>query len=106
MGNTRRFNPSRRQAVRSLKQRNKDLRSEIGYLEGLVMVTEAKLAASRMERPADLDEWVANALIDGDMSPEEVAEWEAMSPGEQQEFLDQLGQRINESIAAADQPPS
>lgn len=50
-----------------------------------------------MERPADLEEWVDS--IQGDLSADEKAEWDALSPEERETFLDQLGQRINVSEA-------
>lgn len=92
MGNTRRFNPSRRQRVLSLKERNKQLAQEAGYYQGLVMAQAAQLEAMHMERPEGLDEWIDTIL--GDLDEQELAEWESMTPAEREMFVDQLGQRI------------
>jgi hypothetical protein len=93
MGNTRRFNPSRRQKVLSLKEQNKQLAAEAGYYHGLATALAAQQEAAKMERPADLEEWLASVIPD--MSPEELAEWESMSAEEREAFTDELGQRIN-----------
>ena len=100
MGNTRRFNPSRRAKVLGLKEQNHRLIQQVGYLEGIAAARTAQLAAAQMERPPDLDEWVATAITDLDEA--ELAEWNAMTPEAQDEFVTQLGVRINESKATLD----
>ncbi len=95
MGNTRRFNPSRRQKVLGLKADNRRLAAEAGYYRGLALGLAAEAEAARMERPADLEEWVDSILPD--LDAEETAQWEAMSDEERATFVDQLGQRISAS---------
>lgn len=104
MGNTRRFNPSRRQKVLSLREQNRVLVAALGYQEGMSRALAAQNQALQMERPADLEEWVAS--IQDDLSAEEKAEWDGMSPEEREDFLNGLGQRINvaEALLGEDAP--
>lgn len=69
-------------------------------LEGTLQARTAQLAALQMERPPDLDEWVATAVAD--LDPEELAQWQEMTPDEQTQFVAELGVRINQSKAALD----
>jgi hypothetical protein len=101
MGNTRRFNPSRRQRVLGLKEQVRALNAQNGYLSGQIAAERAIHAASLMERPPDLDEWVAQATQDFD--GEERAQWEAMSEDEQAAFIEELGAKINTSRALLDE---
>jgi hypothetical protein len=104
MGNTRRFNPSRRQRVLGLKEQNKALRGQLTYAEGFIQGQQAIIAATKMERPPDLEEWVESILPD--MNDAERAEWDAMDPADRAEFLDSLGEQINRSIKASESEPS
>jgi hypothetical protein len=104
VGNQRRFNPSRRQKVLGLREQNKRLVAALGYQEGLTQALSAQLRASTMERPADLEEWVAS--IEDDLSEQERAAWDELDPQEREEFLDQLGQRINVSGALLGEQPA
>lgn len=76
-----------------LKEQNRRLVAALGYQEGLTQALAAQNQALKMERPADLEEWVAS--IQDDLSEEEKAEWDALTPEDREQFLDQLGQRIN-----------
>lgn len=78
-------------------------------MKGMALGLEAQLAATKMERPADLEDWIRDVALP-DMSPEERAEWDALGDEDRETFLDQLGQRINETkllaIAGAGESPS
>lgn len=109
MGNSRSFRPGRQARRQSLKDQIRGQARELAYLRGMTLGLEAQLAATKMERPADLEDWIAEVALP-DMSPEERAEWDALSDEERETFLDQLGQRINEtkalSVAGVDAAPS
>jgi acyl-CoA reductase-like NAD-dependent aldehyde dehydrogenase len=104
MGNTRRFNPSRRQKVLGLREQNRLLVAQLGYQQGVTQALAAQNEALKKERPADLEDWIDS--IQADLSAEEKAEWDALSAEEREEFLDQLGQRINVSEALLGELPS
>jgi hypothetical protein len=94
MSNKNGFSPRRKAAVRGLKAENKRLREEAEYNRGLAMSTQAQLAATRMERPPDLDDWIEAEVVPL-MNKEEREEWFAQTPEEMEAFKDELGQRIN-----------
>lgn len=100
MSNTRIFRPGRKAKRLSQKQQIKTLNAQVGYLQGLAMGLAAENEALKMERPADLEDWV-DSILD-DLSEDERAEWDAMSGEDQQQFLDRLGQNINVSKAVLD----
>lgn len=100
MGNTRQFRAGRRQKVLSQKERIKQLTQELGYTQGLLMATAAELEATKMERPADLDEWV-DSIVE-DMDEGERSEWDSMDEAEKAAFKDKLAERINRSKALLD----
>jgi len=108
MSNTRRFKPGRQARRQSLKAQLKQAEAENAYYRGFATSLQAQLRATQMERPADLDEWIESVIPD--MDEAERAEWEAMTPDEREEFLDQLGHSINvaQELAAAgvDEPAS
>lgn len=82
---------------------------ELAYMRGMSIGLEAQLAATKMERPADLEDWIREVALP-DMSDEERAEWDAMSDAQRETFMDQLGQRINATellaTAGAGEAPS
>lgn len=94
MSNSRRFRPGRQAARQSLKSQVKARDLELARQRGINLGLQAQLSASKMERPADLEDWIREVALP-DMSPEERAEWDAMNEDERETFLDQLGQRIN-----------
>lgn len=94
MGNSRNFRPGRRQRTLSIKQQVKQLERENAYQRGLAASLQAQLAATRMERPADLEQWIDEVAL-ADMDPDERDAFDALSPAERETFIDQLGQRIN-----------
>lgn len=104
MGNTRRFRAGRQGKVLSQKEQLRQLRAENAYLSGYAASVEAQLAAAKMERPADLEEWIDSVLPD--LSDEERTEWDAMSPEEREAFKDALGQQINQAEALLASPSS
>lgn len=93
MGNSRQFRAGRRQKVLSQKERIRQLTAQLGYQEGLNMALAAQVQAAKMERPADLEEWIDSVVPD--LSDEERAEWDAMSDDEREAFKNALGQKIN-----------
>lgn len=100
MGNSRTFRPGRQAARRSQKQQIRDLKAQLWYQQGLNEAVIAQLEAARMERPPDLDEWVASIVPDMDEAEREA--WDAMNDIEREEFLDRLGQKINMSKVMLD----
>jgi hypothetical protein len=94
MGNTRTFKPGRAQKRLSQKQQIRLLEHELAYADGALQATQAQLAATRMERPSDLEEWIQEVAIPT-MDREEREAWDAMSDTERETFKDELGQRIN-----------
>lgn len=107
MGNSRRFRAGRQAKTQSLKAQLKAIDRENSYYRGYAASLEAQLAATNMERPADLDEWIDSVALP-DMDPEERQAWEAMSEPERDRFKDELGQQINATklMAARGQTPS
>lgn len=100
MGHSRRFRAGRQARRISQKEQIKALTAQVGYQQGLNMALAAELEAYKMDRPADLEEWV-DSILD-DFSEEEREQFESMDHEERQEFLDRLGQRINVSKALLD----
>jgi hypothetical protein len=96
MSNSRAFRPGRQARRASMKDQLRAKDRELAYLRGMSLGLEAQLAATKMERPADLEDWISNVAIP-DMSDEERAQWDAMSPDERETFLDELGVQINAS---------
>ena len=94
MGNTRRAKPGRQARVLSQKDEIRRLKAEVQYTTGYAESLQAQLAATRMERPADLDQWIEDEAIPL-MDKEERDAWEAQTPEEREAFKDELGQRIN-----------
>lgn len=94
MGNSRQFRPGRSQARLSQKAQIRQLRAETAYYRGYAESVQAQLAATKMERPEDLDEWVESILPD--MDDNERAVWDSLSPAEQEDFKESLGQKINQ----------
>lgn len=94
MSNSRNFRPGRAAKRQSLKDQVKAKDRELAYMRGMSLGLEAQLAATKMERPADLEDWIRDVALP-DMSPEERSEWEAMDDAQREAFMDQLGQRIN-----------
>lgn len=103
MGNSRRFKPGRQARRESQKEQIKRLTAQVGYQQGLNMALAAELEATKMERPADLEEWVDSVYADLDDQEREA--WDGLTEAEQQSFLDQLGRRINVSKALLDSAP-
>lgn len=97
MGNTRHFRAGRAAKRDSMRAKIKKLSAQVGYLEGLSMALAAEKEAAHMERPPDLEEWVES--VTGELSEEELAELDGMSPEQREQFIDQLGRRINTSLA-------
>lgn len=100
MGNSRQMRAGRRAKVESQKEQIKRLTSQVGYQQGLNMALAAEMEAMRMERPADLEEWIESIVPE--MNDEELADWNSMEEQERQDFIDRLGQRINVSKALLD----
>ena len=98
MGNSRNFRPGRSTRRRSQKDLIRSQGRELAYMKGLNLGLEAQLAATKMERPADLEDWINDVAL-GDMDPEEREQWDAMSDPEREHFMDELGQKIN-TVAA------
>lgn len=63
-------------------------------MKGLALGLEAQLAATKMERPADLEDWIESVALE-DMDADERAQWDAMADADRERFLDELGVKIN-----------
>lgn len=96
MSNSRAFRPGRQARRASMKDQLRAKDRELAYLRGMSLGLEAQLAATKMERPADLEDWINDVALQ-DMSDEERAQWDAMPPTDRETFLDELGQEINVS---------
>ena len=94
MGNSRTFKPGRRQKRLGQKQQIKTLEMQLAYADGALQATQAQLAATRMERPSDLEAWIEEVAIPT-MDREEREAWDAMSDTEREHFKDELGQQLN-----------
>lgn len=100
MGNSRQFRAGRKAKVEHQKETIRRLTAQVGYLEGLSLGLAAQVEASKMERPADLEDWIDSVIPD--LSDEERAEWDAMDEDERQSFIDALGQQVNVSKTLLD----
>jgi hypothetical protein len=100
MGNSRNFRPGRQARRQSLKDQIRAKERELSYMQGLTMSLQAQLAATKMERPADLENWINDVAL-ADMSPEEREQWEALSEPERETFMDELGLKINTTMKLA-----
>lgn len=105
MSNSRAFRPGRQARRASQKDLLRSKDREIAYLRGMSLGLEAQLAATKMERPADLEDWINDVAL-ADMSEDERAQWDAMSPDERETFMDELGVQINatQNLLGADAP--
>lgn len=93
MGNSRRFKPGRQARRFSLKDQLRQARAENEYYRSYAEAVQAQLTASRMERPADLDEWIDQVALPA-MDEEERQAWDAMDDDEREHFKDELGTQI------------
>lgn len=93
MSNTRRFKPERKQQVGTLRQEIAGYKAMLKFQSDRIADLEAQLAATKLERPADIEEWI-NEVALGEMDDDERAEWDAMSDYERERFVDALGQRL------------
>jgi hypothetical protein len=94
MGNARKFRPGRQAARLSQRNTIKAMDLELARQRGINLALQAQLSASKMERPADLEEWIESVALP-DMSPEERAQWDSMTDEERETFKDELGLKIN-----------
>lgn len=94
MSNSRNFRPGRTAKRLSQRQLIKAAELEIARQRGISLGLQAQLSATKMERPADLEDWIREVALP-DMSPEERAEWDAMNDAQREAFIDELGVRIN-----------
>lgn len=94
MGNSRNFRPGRQARRQSLKDQIRAQGRELAYMNGLTMSLQAQLAATKMERPVDLEDWINDVAL-GDMSPEERVQWVTMDEAQREQFMDELGVKIN-----------
>jgi hypothetical protein len=94
MSNKNGFSPKRKAEVRGMKTEIKQLKAESSYNRGLAAGAQAQLAATRMQRPADLDDWIENEVVPL-MNQEEREAWLDQTPEEMEAFKDELGRRIN-----------